>query len=391
MKDEFLATVSHELRTPLNAILGWTRILRTGAMETDRAAHALATIERNAQAQVKLVNDILDVARIINGKLRLQAESVDLVAVLNDAVDTLRPAAEARGVELSWKAPDAEVRMNGDSARLLQIAWNLVSNAVKFTPKGGRVAVSLESDEDRARVMVADTGNGIPPDFLPFVFDRFRQAEAGKNRVHEGLGLGLAIVKHLVELHGGGVRASSEGLGRGAVFTVDLPVGAAASERGADTPVFVTQSGTLPATEVSLARLDGVSVLLVEDRADAAAMLKELLVKCGADVLCAVDAAQALDAFRERTPDVLVSDIGLPGEDGYSLIRRVRALSGRAAQIPAIALSGFARPEDERRSKQEGFHVHLAKPVEPDELASLIASLIASQSERSGGSSQNAA
>jgi CheY-like chemotaxis protein len=335
-------------------------------METDRAAHALATIERNAQAQVKLVNDILDVARIINGKLRLQAESVDLVAVLNDAVDTLRPAAEARGVELSWKAPDAEVRMNGDSARLLQIAWNLVSNAVKFTPKGGRVAVSLESDEDRARVMVADTGNGIPPDFLPFVFDRFRQAEAGKNRVHEGLGLGLAIVKHLVELHGGGVRASSEGLGRGAVFTVDLPVGAAASERGADTPVFVTQSGTLPATEVSLARLDGVSVLLV-------------------------DAAQALDAFRERTPDVLVSDIGLPGEDGYSLIRRVRALSGRAAQIPAIALSGFARPEDERRSKQEGFHVHLAKPVEPDELASLIASLIASQSERSGGSSQNAA
>jgi signal transduction histidine kinase/DNA-binding response OmpR family regulator len=391
MKDEFLATVSHELRTPLNAILGWTRILRTGAMESDRAGHALATIERNAQAQVKLVNDILDVARIINGKLRLQIESVDLVAVLGDAVDTLRPTAEARGVELAWRAPDREVHMNGDAARLLQIAWNLVSNAVKFTPKGGRVAVSLECGGERVRVLVADSGLGIPPDFLPYVFERFRQGEAGKNRVHEGLGLGLAIVKHLVELHGGEVRAASEGLGRGAVFTVELPVGATAAERGSsEAPLFVAQSGTLPASGIVLARLDGVSVLLVEDRADAAAMLQELFVKCGAEVRWAPDVTQALEAFRERTPDVLVSDIGLPGEDGYALIRRVRALSGRAAQVPAIALSGFARPEDEGRAKQEGFHVHLAKPVEPDELASLIASLLASQSERSG-SNQNAA
>jgi signal transduction histidine kinase len=387
-KDEFLATISHELRTPLNAILGWARMVRTGSLDPARLSLAMETIERSAQAQAKLIGDILDVSRIVTGKLRLQMAGMNLSAIVTEAIETVRLAAQAKGIELRWEPSCADVPMRGDPSRMQQVVWNLLSNAVKFTPKGGRVQVRLEQDGESARLTVADTGVGIASEFLPFVFDRFRQGNATMTRTHEGLGLGLSIVKHLVELHGGQVKAESPGHGQGAEFVVQLPVGSATEERSAihEVAPFRSEDVARPAAP-NLPYLGGVRVLFVDDHPEARALAEALFEQCGAAVVAVESVEQAMEALRECVPDVLISDIGLPGEDGYSLIRRVRALDPAAGgAIPAIALTAYARPEDERRSRQEGFHVHLAKPIEPDELAALVADLIERKGHSDGAS-----
>jgi signal transduction histidine kinase len=384
MKDEFLATISHELRTPLNAILGWARMLRTGILGPARFPQAVETIERSAQAQAKLINDILDVSRIVTGKLRLQVGPIDLPTIVSEAVETVRPAAEAKNIELRWDPPSWDVSVRGDSSRLQQIVWNLASNAVKFTPKGGRVTVNLERDVDAARLSVKDTGSGISPDFLPFVFDRFRQGNATTTRRHEGLGLGLSIVKHLTELHGGGVTAASAGVGQGAEFTVRLPVGVAPGDRhnAPEVAAFRARKNRYRARP-KLPKLPGTTILFVDDHPEARALAQAVFTHCGARVITAETAAEALHALTTSLPDVLISDIGLPDEDGYALIRRVRALAPHAGgSVPAIALTAYARPEDQRRAWHEGFQMHLAKPVEPDELAALVASLIEKRPKR---------
>lgn len=384
LRDDFLATVSHELRTPLNAILGWASIIRTGAIDPKRLTHAIATIERNARAQARLVNDILDVSRVVTGKLRLQVASLDLVNVVSDAVETVRPAADAKNIDLRWTPPASSVRLTGDAARLQQIAWNLLSNAIKFTPKGGRVEVTLDHDVDHVHLRVTDNGAGIAPDFLPYVFDRFRQADATMTRAHEGLGLGLSIVKSLTELHGGQVEVKSAGPGQGAVFSVAIPVGPLSERRAAGAelgPFRRLPNGSGCASD--LPRLDGASIVFVDDRPEARDIVEELLGRFGAKVTCAVTAEQALEAIARSIPDVLISDIGLPDEDGYALMRRVRALDGPAAQVPAIALTAYARPEDAHRAKDAGFNVYLSKPTEPDELVWLVSSLLADRNERS--------
>jgi len=378
-KDEFLATISHELRTPLNAILGWARMMRGGILDTQRMAHAVETIERNAKAQASLINDILDVSRIVSGKMRLQVGPLDLPAVVGDAVQTLRPAAEAKAIDLQCESSLSQAPMVGDPLRMQQIVWNLVSNAVKFTPRGGRVEVRLELEGDSARLVVRDTGPGIAADLLPYIFDRFRQGDATASRTHEGLGLGLSIVKHLVELHGGEVVARSEGAGKGAEFVVSLPLGAREPERlqAPQAQIFRIEEranrirGTQP-------RLDGATVLFVDDRPEARALADALFERYGATVVSVESAEHALSALKALVPDVLISDIGMPGQDGYALIRSVRRLPLSAGgNVPAIALTAYARAEDALRAKEEGFHVHLPKPVDPDELVELVASLIA--------------
>lgn len=384
LRDDFLATVSHELRTPLNAILGWASIIRTGAVDPKRLSHAIATIERNARAQARLVNDILDVSRVVTGKLRLQVGPLDLVSVVTDAVETVRPAADAKSIHLRWAPPSHPVRMKGDAARLQQVVWNLLSNGIKFTPKGGRVEVAVDGDGDQVRVRVEDNGAGIAPDFLPYVFDRFRQADATMTRAHEGLGLGLSIVKSLTELHGGQVDVKSAGPGHGSVFSVTVPVGRSAENPAASEVDDFRRSvhGSRRAPE--LPHLDGASIIFVDDRPEARDIVEELLTRCGAKVTCSETAEEALKAIARSPPDVLISDIGLPEEDGYALIRRVRALGGPAHNVPAIALTAYARPEDEHRAKHAGFNVYLSKPIEPDELVSLVSSLLAGGADRTG-------
>jgi signal transduction histidine kinase len=385
-KDEFLATISHELRTPLNAILGWARMMRGGMLDAKRVAHAVDTIERNAKAQASLINDILDVSRIVSGKMRLQVGPLDLPAVVGDAVQTLRPAAEAKAIDLQCESLLSQAPMIGDPLRVQQIVWNLVSNAVKFTPRGGRVEVRLERDGDSARLMVRDTGPGIGPELLPYVFDRFRQGDATTSRTHEGLGLGLSIVKNLVELHGGEVVATSEGVGKGAEFTVSLPLGAREHERlnGPQAPIFRVEER---ATRLRGAepRLAGATVLFVDDRPEARQLADALFERYGATIVSVETAAEALTAFKALVPDVLISDIGMPGQDGYALIRSVRRLPLSAGgNVPAIALTAYARAEDALRAKEEGFHIHLPKPVDPDELVELVANLIAGGSSGGG-------
>ncbi len=374
MKDEFLANVSHELRTPLNAILGWARMLRVGMLDPARLPDAIATIERSAQAQARLVDDMLDMSRIVNGKLRLQIGPIDLAKVVGDAVDTVRPSGESRGVAIVYENELGEVPVAGDAARLQQVVWNLVSNAVKFTPKGGRVEVRLEREGDTSRITVKDTGIGMSAELLPFVFDRFRQGDGTTTRPHDGLGLGLAIVRHLVELHGGVVRAESRGPSEGSTFTVTLPV-AIESRSGRDTPVFgpAAESVSAPTSGPPLA---GLRVLYVDDQPDARELVETVLAHYGANVASVGSAEEALTMLRTAPPHVLVSDIGLPDADGYELIRRVRALDSRESNIPAIALTAYARPEDRLRAKDEGFQMHLAKPVEPLELVALVKSLV---------------
>jgi PAS domain S-box-containing protein len=374
-KDEFLATVSHELRTPLNAILGWTRMLRTGAVEgPENLQRALETIERNARAQSQLVEDILDVSRIIAGKLRVQVRHIDLRSVIQAAVEAVRPAAEAKDVELTLDLQNDAGEFQGDPDRLQQVVWNLLSNAIKFSPPNGRVGVDLHRWEGGAEIVVSDNGMGISRDFLPHVFDRFRQADSSMTRMQGGLGLGLAIVRHLVEVHGGTVRAESEGEGRGARFTVRLPHRRAqveASETGVANAIGDVEA-VKPAAPDSLV---GVRVLVVDDDADARDLVCAVLGRYGAHVIAVASADEALAAMAQGAPDVLVSDIGLPAEDGYALIRRLRS-QPQTARVPALALTAYASIADHRRSLEAGFQRHVSKPVEPAELAGVVAAMV---------------
>ena len=373
LKDEFLATVSHELRTPLTAMLGWVQMLKSGTLPPEKHARALATVERNARAQAQLVEDLLDVSRILAGKLKLEMEPLDLAGVVEQALETVRPAAEARGTRLQATLDSAGLVM-GDAHRMQQVVWNLLSNAVKFTPKGGRVQVLLARRDSSVEITVADTGEGIPGDFLPHVFERFRQAEGGSTRRYGGLGLGLSIVRHLVEMHGGSVGAWSEGPGKGATFTVRLPL--AATTLRPPPPMDLPPAPRGLERPESPPELEGLHVLVVDDEPDTREMLRYLLEGCKARVSVASSAREALEMLGRQPPDVLLSDIGMPGEDGYSLIRGVRALPPeRGGRTPAVALTAFARVEDRTRVLRAGFNSHVPKPVEPLELFAVMASL----------------
>jgi PAS domain S-box-containing protein len=373
-KDEFLATLSHELRTPLNAMLGWAQLLRTGRLDAAAVRRAVDVIERNTKMQAQLIEDLLDVSRIITGKLNLALRPVSLAAVIDAALDAVRGAAEAKDIELRTIGATAVPPIEGDADRLQQVVWNLLSNAIKFTPRGGRVDVTLEAREATVVLRVQDTGKGIPAHFLPFIFDRFRQADSTSTRAHGGLGLGLAIVRHLVALHGGTVQARSDGENRGTTFSVELPIlGAAAEEGAVPRPV-----GTLTASGDGdgLPALDGTQVLVVDDEPDARDVLVALFAQCGAVVAAVGSAADALRAVADHRPDVLVSDVAMPGVDGYDLIREVRALPPeRGGRVPAVALTAYARSEDRDRALAAGFHAHVPKPVEPARLARLVARL----------------
>ncbi|HEY2029880.1 MAG TPA: response regulator [Myxococcales bacterium] len=370
-KDEFLATVSHELRTPLNAILGWTRMLRSGAVEQKSLARVLETIERNARAQTQLVEDILDVSRIIAGKLRVDIRRIDLHAVMRAALESVRPAAEARGVELEFRMSEDSADFCGDPDRLQQIFWNLLSNAIKFTSRGGKVETCVDREQSHVRIVVSDTGLGIPASFLPHVFDRFRQADSSITRAQGGLGLGLAIVRHLVEVHGGTVEAHSDGEGKGSRFTVRMPLRAVA-------PLAQAKEGDpLPADNHAISvRLDGVEVVVVDDEPDARELVCAVLARAGAKVRQAASVDDALALVRAQKPDVLVSDIGLPQQDGYTLIERVRQLpAAEGGLVPAAALTAYAGENDHRRALAAGFQAHVTKPIEPADLTLLVASL----------------
>jgi PAS domain S-box-containing protein len=376
VKDEFLATLSHELRTPLNAILGWSQLLLGGPRVESELNEGLESIARNAQAQTQIIEDLLDMSRIISGKIRLDVQETDLSRVIAAAVDTVRPAADAKEIRVEKvTAPAAPDVVYVDPNRLQQVFWNLLSNAVKFTPRGGRVRVAVTRSDSLAEVTVSDTGEGIRPEFLPHVFDRFRQEDASTTRRHGGLGLGLAIVKQLVELHGGTVRAESAGHGQGASFVISLPLTA---PHPPPDPEPQRQERHVTATRPAQQRpvLRGVKVLVVDDEPDALALLRRLLEGYHAAVSTAASAGEAFDLVLKDPPDVLVSDIGMPGEDGYSLMRKVRALgNGTNGSIPAVALTAYARPEDRSMAIQSGFQLHVTKPVEPDELIAIVASL----------------
>jgi PAS domain S-box-containing protein len=376
LKDEFLATVSHELRTPLTSILGWAHLLRTGQFAGGDAAKALETIERNARAQAQLIDDLLDVSRIITGKLRLDVRAVDPNSFIEAAIEAIRPAAQAKGIRVQKIMDTGVVSVSGDPVRLQQVVWNLPSNAIKFTPKGGRVQIRLERVNSHIEIAVSDNGAGIEPEFLPHVFDRFRQADQLTTRQHGGLGLGLAIVRHLVELHGGSVRAESPGEAQGSTFTVLLPVAPVYQSIGVEERVHPAARDTLPSYECP-DRLDGLKVLVVDDEPDTRGLLKVGLEQCGAEVVLAGSVGEALEAITRVVPDVLISDIGMPGEDGYELIRRVRQLPYESGgKVPAIALTAYARTEDRLQALRAGYHMHVPKPVELAELVAIVASLI---------------
>jgi PAS domain S-box-containing protein len=375
-KDEFLAVVSHELRTPLNAILGWVHMLRDNSVPEGRQGHALETIERNARAQNQLIEDLLDVSRIVSGKLRLDVSSVDLQSVVERAIETVRPAASARNISLKpILDPDAGPIM-GDAARLQQVAWNLLSNAVKFSPKGSDIQILLRRHESNIELMVRDHGRGIDPLFLPHVFERFRQADPSAARGQGGLGLGLAIVRNLVELHGGSIRAESEGAGRGATFTVSLPISPLR------TPSFVRPpalhlTAIAPRLEYP-SEVEGLDVLVVDDEADAREVLSALLARCKMRITTAATVEEAIDLVQKNRPDIVISDIGMPEADGYALIKRLRALGPeQGGRTPAVALTAFARTEERTKALVSGFNMHVPKPVEPAELLAVLATLAA--------------
>jgi CheY-like chemotaxis protein len=360
-KDEFLAHVSHELRTPLNAILGWASFIRTGAVDPATAQRGIESIEQASRAQSRLIDELLDLSRIVTGKMLVDKKLHDVSAAVRGAIEVMQPAAQAASIALHADPGGAPAFVEGDVTRLQQVVWNLLSNAVKFTPAGGRVEVSIVQDEHAVEIVVKDSGVGIDPEFLPHVFERFRQAEEGASRRYGGLGLGLSIVRHLTELHGGSVHAFSEGLGRGAEFRVRLP---RASESVARTPVRAEARPT---------SLAGVSVLLVDDDEQARNVIGTMLASFGASVTEAASAAEAVQHFADDPPDVLVSDIGMPGEDGYALIRRLRRAEWN---VPAVAVTAYADPRDRDRALDAGFQAHLAKPVEPHELAATVRSVL---------------
>jgi signal transduction histidine kinase/CheY-like chemotaxis protein len=369
-KDEFLGMVSHELRTPLNAMLGWARLLKAGALPDAKRATALEVIERNAVAQAQLIDDLLDVSRIIAGKLRLESRPVDFAAAVGASAEALRPAAEAKALRFEADLDPSAGPLVGDPMRLQQVAWNLLSNAVKFTPRGGHVRARLARRGAHVELRVEDTGEGVPPAFLPHVFERFRQQDGSTTRRHGGLGLGLAIVKHLVELHGGRVWVESEGEGKGSAFTVELPI-AQAPQGEAPAPDRARSADCPP-------ELTGVRVLVVDDDPDARDLMASALSRCGAAVRTAASTADALAEVRRECPDAIVSDIGMPGEDGYAFVRRVRALPpGEGGATPAAALTAYASASDRRAALEAGFQMHVAKPVEPADLLATVAALVA--------------
>jgi len=373
LKDEFLATISHELRNPLNAIMGWAHMMRLGKLTPANVERAVETIYRNAKSQSQLVADLLDVSRIISGKLRLDVRTVDLLYIVNAAIDSIRPAADAKGIRLQAILDSAVGPISGDADRLQQIVWNLLTNAVKFTPKGGRIQVQLQRVNSHVEIVVTDSGIGISKEFLPHVFDRFRQADASSTRIHGGLGLGLSIVHQLVDLHGGSVSVESEGEGKGATFTISLPFVAVVTDQE-------TEPAQLIQNEINslegLPSLEGLKVLVVDDEPDTRELIREVLKECGSEVITSGSVDEALEALEEHKPDILISDLGMPDEDGYALITKIRALpSERGGHIPAAALTAYARAEDRMRVLRSGFQFHLPKPVDSAELVTVVASL----------------
>jgi PAS domain S-box-containing protein len=376
-KDEFLAVVSHELRTPLNAIVGWAAMLLEDKLSAEKQRHAIEVIDRNAKAQGRLIDDLLDVTRIISGKVRLSVEPVNPMDFVRSAVEAVGPAALAKDIRLvSTLDPEAGTLM-GDRDRLQQIVWNLLTNAIKFTPKHGTVHVRMRRQDSSVEIIVEDNGQGIPSEFVPYMFDRFRQADSTFTRSKGGLGLGLAIVRHLVELHRGTIEAQSDGVGRGATFRLLLPVAPMRQPTrasGTDDSRSPVRRGTLP----SLPLLEGLRVLVVDDERDAREMVQAMLEHCRATVTLAPSSQEALELVQRLRPDVLVSDIGMPGEDGYDLIRQIRALpSDAGGRTPAVALTAFARPADRTEALRAGFDVHVSKPIDPAELAIVIGNLFA--------------
>jgi signal transduction histidine kinase/CheY-like chemotaxis protein len=373
-KDEFIAVVSHELRTPLNAILGWVRLLGSGNLGEADLAEAVSVIERNAMSQSRLIEDLLDVSRIISGKLRLNVRTVDLPGVVKDAVQTVQPAADVKSIRVETILDPNAAPVSGDADRLQQVVWNLVSNAVKFTSKKGRVQVRLARVNSHVELRVSDTGVGIEPDFLPHVFERFTQADSSSTRSHSGLGLGLGITRHLVELHGGSIEVFSEGINRGATFVVTLPIMILHASGARPERAHPTVAAGLPFTPSQTLR--GVRVVAVDDDADARKLLEVVLTHSQAEVTVVATAAEAVEAVRRLRPDVLLSDIEMPSEDGYNLISRVRALGPEeGGNTPAAALTAYARVEDRTRALRAGFQQHLPKPVEPAELVAVVANL----------------
>jgi signal transduction histidine kinase/ActR/RegA family two-component response regulator len=376
-KDEFLSILSHELRTPLNAILGWSTMLRQKKLSEDKVARALETIERNAKSQAQLIEDILDISRIITGKLRLRVRPVNLVPVIESAIESVQLAAEAKSIRLQSVLDSEAGPLLGDADRLQQVVWNLLSNALKFTPKDGRVQIRLQRVNSHVEITVSDTGAGISSDFLPFVFDRFSQHDSTTTRSYGGLGLGLAIVRQLVELHGGTVTVVSPGIGQGTTFTVKLPVMIIHLPPSDPEPLnsLVEPKGRFQASPT----LEGLQILVVEDEADALELLSTILEKYGADVMAVTSVKEALtiiETASDRRPDVLVSDIGMPDEDGYSLIRKLRQLEAqRGGRLPAIALTAYARNDDRQQALLAGFQMHLTKPVDAVELVAVVTSL----------------
>jgi signal transduction histidine kinase/ActR/RegA family two-component response regulator len=376
-KDEFLATLSHELRTPLNSILGWTQVMRKSRDLAKDGPNALTIIERNARSQAQIIQDLLDMSGIISGKVRLDLQRLDVAAVINATIETIRPTAQAKGIELHAMLDPMAGPIRGDPNRLQQVLWNLLTNAVKFTPKDGAIVVTLSCADSNLIIEVTDTGEGINPVFLPHVFDRFRQADNTSARRYGGLGLGLSIVKQLVELHGGSIEARSAGLKQGATFRISLPLMVTA-----DDPAMPAAAREQPARLAELARIEelqetdlaGLKVLVVDDEVDARSLIERLLMDCNARVTTAASADDAMSALTRDTPDILISDIGMPGEDGYVLIRRVRELIDNVT-IPAIALTAYARTEDRVKAIHAGFQLHLSKPVEPRELIAMVKSL----------------
>jgi CheY-like chemotaxis protein len=374
VKDEFLATVSHELRNPLAPILTWTQLLRGGTLDAEKTQRALEVIERNVLSQAQLIDDLVDISRVVSGKFRLDVRPIDLAPLIRVAADSQGPASDAKHIRLQLVLDDRGGMISGDSERIQQVMWNLISNAIKFTPKGGRVHVVLQRAESHMTIEVSDTGIGIAPEFLPHVFEPFRQATGGSMRRHGGLGLGLSIVRHIVEQHGGEISVQSAGLNLGSKFTVQFPV--LATTPTASEPVRRHPVARDSLVVARLGRLDGLRVLVVDDEQNSSEALSVLFNSCGADARAAGSAPEALTLFETWQPDILVSDIAMPGEDGYSLIRKVRLRSPqRGGNTPAVALTAYAKIEDRVSILGAGFQMYLSKPADPTELVAVISRL----------------
>jgi signal transduction histidine kinase/CheY-like chemotaxis protein len=368
LKDEFLATVSHELRTPLTAILGWSRLLEGGTLDDAATEQAVETIWRNAKAQAEIVDDILDVSRIITGNLSLDLHPLEVVPIVSNAINVVRPTADAKGIKIETYFDTTPTKISGDANRLQQVVWNLLSNAVKFTSTGGRVCIKVLQAGGAVEVSVSDTGQGIRKEFLPYVFDRFRQADSTTTRKHGGLGLGLAIARHMVEIHGGTIRAESRGEGLGATFTIRLPL--VETTAGAPDSADLKQQKLAGSPQL----LSGLNVLIVDDDSDTLKLMTTALTRSEANVTAVTSANEAIRAITRKRPDVLVSDIAMPDEDGYGLIEKVRLLeNGEAENIPAVAISAYAKDEDRKRALSAGFQIYLSKPVELTELIAVVA------------------